>query len=401
MSPGSEMITSKPRQPKVAWVMHSVFNAKFFLEPHFRMLAEEHEVLLYLRNDAPELLSQMEIPVRVVEIPIVRHVNPLADLRTLWHLYRALRRDRPDLVHSTTAKGGLIGMLAAFLARVPRRVHTFQGEVWPHFSGFKRWFFWFMDWFVVRLATEITVVSASERDFLRSEGVLAPDRGLVLGSGSICGVDLDRFCSNPDTRDGLRRELGIDPDEFVFLFLGRLQRDKGLHVLQEAFDLLRRRVDQPFRLLVVGPDEDGLGAGLKADLGDRIHVIPYTERPEDYIGASDLLLLPSFREGFGMVLIEAAAMGVPAVASRIYGISCAVADGETGLLFEVGNAQAMAEAMERLLTDTSFRQKLGEAGIRRVREEFDQKIVIEHFRQFYNEQLGQNVTGQQVSSKTQ
>ena len=369
--------------------MHSVFNAKHFLVPHFRMLGEEHEVLLYLRNDAPEILAEMDIPARVVEIPIVRRVNPLADLHALWCLYRALRRDRPDLVHSTTAKGGLIGMLAAFFARVPRRVHTFQGEVWPHFGGFKRRFFRFLDWLVARLATEITVVSESERDFLRSEGVLAREQGVVLGSGSICGVDLDRFSANPQARDRLRRELGIEPDETVFLYLGRLQRDKGLNVLQEAFEILRSRVGKPCRLMVVGLDEDGLGAGLKAAFGDRVHVIPYTDKPEDYINAADLLVLPSFREGFGMVLIEAAAIGVPAVASRIYGISCAVADGKTGLLFEVGNSKAMAEAMERLLIDTDLRRKMGESGIRRICEEFDQKLVIEHFRQFYKQQLCQ------------
>src|SRR5690606_33736730 len=94
MSRGSNMTVSKPRRPRVAWVMHSVFNAKHFLVPHFQMLGEEHEVLLYLRNDAPEILAEMDIPARVVEIPIVRRVNPLADLHALWCLYRALRIDR-------------------------------------------------------------------------------------------------------------------------------------------------------------------------------------------------------------------------------------------------------------------------------------------------------------------
>lgn len=389
MSPAFDPPAPAPRRPRVAWVMHSVFNAKFFLVPHLRMLGEEHEVLLYLRNDAPEILANLDIPARVVEIPIVRHVDPLADLKALWVLYRALRRDRPDLVHSTTAKGGLIGMLAAFFARVPRRVHTFQGEAWPHFTGVKRWLFKALDRLVVWLATEVTVVSASERDFLRDQGVLPRNRGLVLGSGSICGVDLERFYPDAEKRAAKRAELGYVDGDFVILYLGRLQRDKGLHILDAALQQLTARSDQPIHLLAVGPDEDGLGEGLVRTFGAGVQVLPYTDKPEDFIAAADILVLPSFREGFGMVLIEAAAMGVPSVASRIYGITCAVAEDQTGLLFDVGDPQAMADAMERLLTDGGLRRRLGENGINRTRAEFDQKVVIEHFRQFYRAQLAE------------
>ena len=387
MSQAYKFPRSTTRRPRIAWVMHSVYNAKFFLVPHLRMLGEEHDVFLYLHNDAPEILSNLDIPASVVEIPIVRHVDPVADLRALWVLYRALRRDRPDLVHSTTPKGGLIGMLAAFFARVPRRVHTFQGEVWAHFTGPKRWFFRLLDWLVARLATEITVVSRSERDFLRSEGVLRPDQGLVLGSGSICGVDLTRFYPNPERGRRVRSELGFDDSDFVVLYLGRMQRDKGLHVLEDALRLLKARAERRVRLLAVGPDEDGLGVGLERAFGDDVRVLSYTESPEDFIAASDVLVLPSFREGFGMVLIEAAAMGVPTVASRIYGISCAVVDEQTGILFDIGNAEAMSNAMERLVADQDLIKRLGDAGALRVQNEFDQKFVIESFREFYRSQI--------------
>lgn len=387
MSPASDFSDPALRRPRVAWVMHSVYNAKFFLVPHLRMLGEDHEVFLYLRNDAPEILARLDIPAQVVEIPIVRHVNPLADLRALWVLWRALRRDRPDLVHSITAKGGVIGMLAAFFARVPRRVHTFQGEVWGQFTGPKRGLFKVLDYMVSRLATEITVVSASERNFLREQGVLKPDQGLVLGSGSICGVDLDRFSPNPAARSSRRAELGYSERDFVILYLGRLQRDKGLDILKRSLSYLKARSNQSIRLLAVGPDEDGLGDSLACTFGKDVTVLPYTDRPEDFIAASDILVLPSFREGFGMVLIEAAAMGVASVASRIYGVTCAVAENETGLLFDVGDPKAMADAMERLLTDADLRSRLGKNGIVRTRDKFDQTVVIEHFRQFYRSEL--------------
>lgn len=388
MSPASRKTgATVTRRPRVAMVMHSVFNAKFFLVPHLHMLAEEYEVLLYLRNDAPEILARMDLPVRIIEIPIERRIAPLADLKALLALVFAFRRDRPDLVHSMTAKGGLLGMLASFITRVPRRVHTFQGELWPHFTGFKRAFFRSLDWLVVKLATDITVVSGSERDFLRHEGVLAATQGEVLGSGSICGVDLTRFRSYTEKRVEMREKLGISEETFVVLYLGRLQRDKGLDVLRDAFFLLEQQTECPLKLLVVGPDEDGLREGLKRALGDAVILHPHTDRPEDFIAAADTLALPSFREGFGMVLIEAAAMGVPSVASRIYGISSAVADGETGLLFEMGNAEDMAAKMRALIDDEELRRTLSAQGIERTMREFDQKVVLAHFRDYYRARL--------------
>lgn len=388
MSPASRKIgATMTRRPRVAMVMHSVFNAKFFLVPHLHMLAEEYEVLLYLRNDAPEILATMDLPVRIIEIPIERRIAPLADLKALIALVFAFRRDRPDLVHSMTAKGGLLGMLAAYIACVPQRVHTFQGEVWANYTGPKRTIFRSLDWLVARLATDVTIVSASGRDYLRAEGVLESDQGRVLGSGSICGVDLTRFYPRPGLRTKMRSSLGLSPDDFAILYLGRLQRDKGLHVLQDAFFQLRTRCGRAVKLLVVGPDEDGLGAGLKEVLGQDVIIHPYTERPEDFIAASDLLVLPSFREGFGMVLIEAAAMGVPSVASRIYGISNAVIDGDTGILFDVGRADALADAMEKLIQDENLRHSMCEKGISRVVAEFDQQKVLEHFRVYYRNRI--------------
>lgn len=368
-------------------LVHSVYTVRFFLVPHLKMLAEQYDVFLFLKNDNDEMLRSMDLPVRVIEIPIERKVDILADLRALVVIAWQFRKADLDLVHTMTAKGGLLGILAGFLVRVPRRVHTFQGEIWPHFSGTKRAFFRFLDWLVVRLATDITVVSFSERDFLRAEGVLPPTAGKVLGAGSICGVDISRFAPAPATGSKIRRDLGIRADEFVFLFLGRLSRDKGLHILSEAFERVRNQTGRPIRLLVVGPDEDDLGDGLRASLGQSVIVLPFTDRPEQYIAASDVLVLPSFREGFGMVLIEAAAMGVPAIASDIYGISCAVENHRTGLLVTVGDHEALAVAMTSLLTDAALLRRLGEQGRERSVRDFEQQTVIQHFKCFYEASL--------------
>lgn len=372
---------------KIGLVMHSVYNAKFFLVPHIHMLAADYDVTLYVRNDAPNILSEMNLPVRIVEVPISRRINLIGDLKALLILIWLFIRDRPDLIHTMTAKAGLLGIIAAFITRVPCRLHTFQGEVWPHFKGLKRSFFRLLDWMVVQMATDITLVSASERDFLNKEGVLKPNRGVVLGAGSICGVDLERFKPNPNLRAEFRKELNINEDDFVFLYLGRLQRDKGLNVLKEAYLQVRRKTDKIMHIIIVGPDEDNLGEALYRDIGSDVILKAYTDRPEDYISISDVLLLPSFREGFGMVLIEAAAMGVPAIASNIYGISCAVEDNVSGLLFDVGDPNNMAQKMEYVIENPNELNKLAIDGKERCEDLFDQKTVLYNFKNYYVELL--------------
>lgn len=382
----SEPTSNEPRK-RIGLVMHSVYNAKFFLVPHIHMLAEKYDVILFVRNDAPDILKSMNLPVQIVEVPIERHISIFNDLKALIVLTFLFLRHKPDLIHTMTAKAGLLGIIAAFISRVPRRLHTFQGEVWPHFSGFKRSFFRFLDWLVVRLATDITVVSKSEMEFLRNEHVLTETKGVVLGEGSICGVDLTRFVPNEALRRRMRTKLGYAEDDFVFLYLGRLQRDKGLDVMSEAFNSLAKQTDHSVKLLVVGPDEDDIGQRLQKTLGADVQILPYTDRPEDFIACGDTLILPSFREGFGMVLIEAAAMGVPAVASRIYGISSAVEDGVSGLLFEVGNAASMANIMAQMINDPAMYQKMSEDARARCVTHFDQKIVLNNFDLYYGNLL--------------
>ena len=376
------------KRRRIAWVMHSVYNVKFFLVPHLKMLSNYYDVTLYLKNDAPDILLQLDLPVRVIEVPIERRVHIYSDLKALWCLWRSLRKEKPELVHSTTAKGGLLGMLAAFFSGIPIRIHTFQGEVWPHYQGLKRLLFKGLDSLVAKLATHITVVSQSELDFLRAHRVLGETQGRVFGAGSIGGVDLKRFHPVPTVREARRRELGYSEGDCVLLYLGRLQADKGLDVLCEAVTLVSKDTSlASIQMLVVGPDEDDLAAGLQHDLEERISIYPYTDAPESFIAAADILVLPSFREGFGMVLIEAAAMGVPAIGSRIHGISCAVVDGKTGLLFDVGNSRQLAEAIKRLGNNQALRETLGNNGRLRVMKEFDQAFILEEIKQFYFECL--------------
>ena len=373
--------------PRVVVVMHSVLNLKFFWMPILEAMAKEFDVKLYIRNDVPEIMEKLKLPCPVILMPIERKIAPWKDLRAVLEIWRQLRRDRPELLQTVTPKAGLLGMLAGRLVGVPIRVHTFQGQVWATATGVKRHLFRLIDKLIAGLSTAVLADSRTQLEFLRNQHVLGPAVGQVLGSGSICGVDLSRFDYKMPPDTGLRAELGLADNAFVFIFMGRLQRDKGLLILAEAYADVRARATRATHLVVVGPDEDDLGPILKERLGEALVLRPYTNRPEDYLRLADVAVLPSFREGFGSSLIEAAAMGLPAVASRIYGIDCAVVDGETGYLFEAGNAKEMADAMLRLVDDPVEYSRLAESALARVQRDFDQQVVIANLMEFYRSRL--------------
>ena len=363
--------------------MHSVLNLKFFWIPILQSMKNEFDVILYIRNDMPEVLAELDLPCRVVFIPIERKISPWRDLQALVTIWFQLRRDKPHLLQTVTPKAGLLGMLAGRMAGVPVRIHTFQGQIWATTSGVKRKIFRFIDAVTARLSTAVLADSQTQLEFLWNEGVIRTNVGKVLGSGSISGVDLLQFDPKVPKNQELRREIGLLGNAFVFVYLGRLQRDKGLLVLGEAYRQMHARSASATQLLVVGPDEDNIGPVLKAKLGDAVILRPYTNFPEEYLRLADVAVLPSFREGFGSSLIEAAAMGLPAIASRIYGIDCAVADGETGILFKAGSSEQMAEAMLKLVNDPLEYRRLSANAIARAHSQFDQKLVVDNLLNYY------------------
>lgn len=282
-------------------------------------------------------------------------------------------------------KAGLLGIVAAWAARVPTRVHTFQGEIWANKTGLWRQLLRGMDWVVGHLASHLTVVSESERQVLINERLIPESRSTVLANGSIGGVNLEKFSANAKLREMQRQELGFLPNQIVFAYLGRLTEDKGLLELRDAFGLLAAEHEHA-RLLLVGPDEGDIRSKyqtLVAQYPERIKCLPYTATPHETLQVADVLVLPSHREGFGVVIIEAAALGIPAIASRIYGISDAMIEGQTGLMFSVGNVHELHSAMNKLLQSTELRSQLGHQAMVRVKAKFNQVDVVDAFVQYY------------------
>lgn len=373
---------------RLCFVVSSPLTARAFLSGHIAALGERYVVDLAV--DATDGTGLGDIPshARVVPLPIRRDVAPHADLKALVRLYLLFRRERYAAVSSVTPKAGMLAMMAAALARVPLRIHVFTGQVWVTRRGWKRRLLKMADRVMARLATHVLADSPSQRDFMVAEGVVASGKTRVLGEGSICGVDGDRFRPDEDRRSHIRQAHGIPETGVVFLFLGRLNRDKGVLDLADAFAALD---NDAAWLLVVGPDEGDLRMEMERRLGTslaRTRFVGYTDRPEDFMAAADVFCLPSYREGFGMVIIEAAAAGIPAIGARIYGITDAIEEGSTGLLHCPGDVAGLAGAMAMLAREADRRRAMGVAARARALRLFSREAVTRSWMDFYRQLLG-------------
>lgn len=372
-------------KPKIALITTTVLQVKFFLVPHLVALAEQYDVTLIVKNDFPDILDGLRLPVKFHFVPIERAVSPKKDLVTLWALFRFLRQQRFSLIHTVNPKAGLLGIVAAWLARTPVRIHTFQGEIWANKKGLWRQILRGMDWLVGALATHLTVVSESERQVLIQEGLISARKSCVLANGSIGGVNLSLFRPQPALRNIQRAALGYRDQDVVYTFLGRLTGDKGVLELRDAFEALASEHPHA-QLLLIGPDEDNIieqYRPLCARYPDRIQFQPYTATPHVALQCADVLVLPSHREGFGVVIIEAAALGIPAIGSRIYGISDAMVHQQTGLMFTCRQVHELKACMQELL-DPQRRLSLGEQARARVQRDFDQQHVVQAFLSYYS-----------------
>lgn len=364
---------------RIAFVITSAFPLNVFLRPHLERLRHDFEITVYVNTGDMGVAPDVPPEVRVVHLPLQRNISPFADLAALLRLGLILRRERFDLVFSMNPKSGLLAMVAAFITRVPQRVHCFTGQVWATRKGPGRWFLKGMDRLLVACATRVLADSASQRQYLIKEGIVAAEKIEVLANGSMAGVDARRFRPDEEARRRIRSRFGIDEDACCLLYVGRLKRDKGVADLVEAFGRLRSCFPK-LHLLLVGPDDEGLEPLIRNV--SQIHRVGYTQAVEEYMAAADVFCLPSHREGFGLVLIEAGAVGLPVVASRIYGISDAVAEGETGLLHLPGNVDDLARTIETLIEDAHLRKTLGEAGRRRATGMFDAGMVTAAMAEF-------------------
>lgn len=334
-----------------------------------------------------------------VDININREIGPFADLLALIALHRLFRRFQPDIVHSIMPKAGLLTALAGFICRVPVRLHTFTGQVWANLSGLSRLSFYMLDRIVVLLNTTCLTDSPSQSRYLFDHGISCKGAPLpVLGLGSLIGVDLNRFDLNKIAEGAkkLRNELDVNESEFVFSFIARKSLDKGgIDVLFAFNEVLKS--NSSVRLLYVGPDESrgelDILRQTNSDLFKNVIEIGRVDNHEEYLAISDALCLPSHREGFGTIVIDAAALSIPTIGSDIVGLVDSIEDGKTGVLFPAGNIKRLADIMLSFSRDKVAVRQMGQFARKRVEERFSADALYLALKDLYF-QLAQKVKGE-------
>lgn len=325
--------------------------------------------------------------VECIEVPMERRISPLRDIVSLFRMIKAVRRTHPDIIHSITPKAGLLSMTAGWICRVPVRLHTFTGLVFPTATGLKRQLLVMTDRLTCKLATHIVPEGEGVKtDLINNKITSKPLK--VLGFGNIRGIDIDHY--NPENTDveqaaeKLRRR-----DLTTFVFVGRLVREKGIDELVEAFMRLHKKYPST-RLILVG-EEERLIDPLRKETIEAINTekaiikTGFQEDVRHWLAASDVLVFPSWREGFPNVVIEAGALGIPSIVTDINGSRDIVSNGENGLVIPPRNANAIFDAMEKMTTDSKLRERLGSKSRPMVTSRYEQKFVRKCLTDYYKE----------------
>lgn len=309
--------------------------------------------------------------VKSYHVEMTRTIAPFKDLIAVWKMYRFLKRENPHIVHSHTPKAGIVGMTAAWLARVPNRYHTVAGLPLLEATGIKRKVLNFVEQLTYRFATKVYPNSFELQKIILEEQFCDLSKLKVIGQGSSNGIDSSYFSKDQialNDQDQLKLKLGIDAEDFVFIFVGRLVRDKGIHELVSAFvnstGKVEKSKDVPnFKLLLVGPLEQDLDplnplTLMQIKSNPAIITTGYQEDVRPYFAISNALVFPSYREGFPNVVLQSLAMQVPAIVTNINGCREIITHDDNGLIVPVKDEIALQNAMEELLINHSLYENL-------------------------------------------
>jgi len=369
-------------------IMTTVPESLFFFADHIEN-AKARGLEVHVLSSPGPYLQKLVHRVDVVphELPMHRGMSPVRDMVAIFKTWRLLRTTRPDIVHAATPKAGFIGMIAAWMNQVPIRILHILGLRFMTTTGVKKWLLRSSERVACALCHRVICVSHSVRQTALAERICKPEQVSVLARGSVNGVDAVRYSPGGSAeRLRLRQELGIPVGAFVVGYVGRLVADKGLRELTKAWQNLRH-TGHTMHLVIVGRFEthDPLPEGITRILMNEpsITLVGEVGDTVQVYRAIDLLVLPTYREGFPLVLLEAAAMGLPVVASSVTGCVDAVQDGITGTLVPPRNAAALAQAIGRYAKDDALRKLHGTAARDRVQRDFRPEDIAKALWQEY------------------
>lgn len=371
-----------------------------FLEVSIKDLKSRYNLVLVSSPGKDLDYLRDKYGLKTIVVSMERHISPIKDLCSLWKLIKVFHKEKPYLVHSMTPKAGLLCMMAAWITRVPRRVHTFTGLVWPTAKGISRKVLMLTDWLTCACATHVIPEGQGVMNDLQKHITHKPMR--VLGYGNVRGVDME-YWSKQNVPVELYKKVW-KPKVFTFIFVGRIVHDKGINELVEAFSRLSKQHD--VRLLLVGKFEDKLDP-----ISDKARKKILENKAIDYVGpqygkdllayyaASDCFVFPSYREGFPNTVLEAGAMGLPSIVTDINGSreiiirkNAVTTSGikdvklcDNGIVVPSKNEDLLYRAMLMMLEDEDQRTSMAKNARNMVASRFEQGFVQKCLFDFYDE----------------
>lgn len=320
--------------------------------------------------------------IEVYAVEMTRRITPLRDLKAVWQLYNYFKKQKPFIVHTHTPKAGTLGMIAAKLASVPHRMHTVAGLPLLEATGFKRLALNLVEKITYVCATNIYPNSIGLKEIVIQERFCKPEKLKVIANGSSNGINTAYFNSNffsKKENKSLKSHLGISLEDFVFIFVGRLVGDKGINELIQAFKKLSAE-NTMVKLLLVGPLESGLDPLAPETLNEiavnsHIKSVGFQNDVRPYFAISNVLVFPSYREGFPNVVMQAGAMGLPSIVTDINGCNEIIIEDKNGTIIPVKDPNSLHQAMRKMLKDVDFRNQLQQNARPMIVSRYEQQLV--------------------------
>lgn len=324
--------------------------------------------------------------IHLIPVPMERGIS-ISGFKAMLQMRKIFKKEKFDLVQYSTPNASCYASIASWLAKVPVRLYCQWGIAYVGFSGLKRKIFKLEEKMVCKLSTWVEPDSKSNLNFSHKEGLYPEKKGSVVWNGSASGVDLTKFDISKKTEynKAIRQQYGIPDDAFIYGFVGRITGDKGINELFTATKKVMESHPNAW-LLLVGHSEKAESVDDElykwAESCDRVVFSGYTLVAEQFIATMDCFVLPSYREGFGMSVVEAEAMGVPVIITNIPGPIDGMLKDKTGLIVPKKDAGALQEAMEKLIASPKLCREFGENGVTYASENFEQKEI---FRRIYED----------------
>ncbi|HEY9005618.1 MAG TPA: glycosyltransferase family 4 protein [Ohtaekwangia sp.] len=362
------------------------------LKGQFRFMREQGFDVYTMSAGGKEVSEVLKEGGEHIEVPLTRKITPVQDLICLGKIIQVIRTIRPHIVHTHTPKAGLLGMLAAWICRVPVRMHTVAGLPLVEATGLKRFTLVITEKITYFCATRVYPNSAGLKDYMIQSMGAREDKLKIIGRGSSNGIDTVYFRRSDDIEkqvDELRSKYGIRKEDVVFSFVGRIVKDKGIGEIIKAFRRISSQAETKVYLLLIGSFEQDLDPLSKEDYdflhnGENVILAGFQSDVRPWIAASDAFVFPSYREGFPNVVMQACCLMVPCIVSDINGCNEIIQHEKTGIVVPVKDAEAVYQAMVMLMEHPRLRTSYSLAARNYIVDNFDQRFVWKELLNEYN-----------------